>query len=272
MSVTLKILGCGSSGGVPRPSFGWGACDPQNPRNRRRRCSILLERTGESGKTVVIVDTPPDHREQVLDAGLDHIDAVLLTHDHADHTHGIDDIRPTMLHMRRLMPVFMDEETSAILRVRFGYCFQTPIGSDYPPIAREVRLTPGHDVVVDGPGGPIGAMPFQLIHGETHALGFRFGDVAYTPDVSAIPEESVAHLQDLDIWIIDALRHTPHPSHFSVSDALGWIDRMKPKRAILTNLHVDLDYETLRRSLPAQIEPAFDGMEIEVTGIHKPKL
>jgi phosphoribosyl 1,2-cyclic phosphate phosphodiesterase len=265
MTLTLKILGCGSSGGVPRPSFGWGACNPNNPKNRRRRCSILLEKVGPQGTTVVIVDTPPDHREQVLDAGLDHIDAILLTHDHADHTHGIDDVRPTVLQMRRLMPVFMDESTSRIVRRRFDYCFETPIGSDYPPITREFRLTSGHETVIDGPGGAITALPFNVHHGETDALGFRFANVAYTPDVSAIPKDSLQYLEALDIWIVDALRHKPHPSHFSLTDALGWIDRMKPKKAILTNLHVDLDFDALRASLPAHIEPAYDGLTVSLS-------
>ncbi|MEI6574033.1 MAG: MBL fold metallo-hydrolase [Alphaproteobacteria bacterium] len=266
MTLTLTILGCGSSGGVPRPVAGWGACDPNNPKNRRRRCSILLERTSPQGKTVVVVDTPPDHREQVLSAGLDRIDAVLITHDHADHTHGLDDVRPAVLHMRRLMPVYMDERTSVVIRDRFGYCFETPIGSDYPPIAREMRITKGHDVVIDGPGGEIRTLPFDVHHSENDALGFRFGDVAYTPDVNAIPEESLKSLEGLDVWIIDALRHKPHPSHFTVAEALEWISRMKPKRAILTNLHVDLDYEALKATLPEHIEPAFDGMKITVSG------
>ena len=267
MTLTLTILGCGSSGGVPRPVAGWGACDPNNPKNRRRRCSILLEKTGPHGQTVVIVDTPPDHREQVLTAGLNRIDAVLLTHDHADHTHGIDDVRPAVLHMRRLMPVYMDARTSAVVRDRFSYCFETPIGSDYPPITQEMRITKGHEIVVGGPGGDIKAMPFEVHHGDIDALGFRFGNVAYTPDLNAIPAESFKALQGLDVWIIDALRHKPHSSHLTVAEALEWIDRMKPKRAILTNLHVDLDYETLKATLPTHVEPAFDGMKLVVTEV-----
>jgi phosphoribosyl 1,2-cyclic phosphate phosphodiesterase len=168
--------------------------------------------------------------------------------------------------MRRLMPIYMDERTSLVIRGRFGYCFETPIGSDYPPIAREMRITKGHDVVIDGPGGEIRTLPFDVHHSENDALGFRFGDVAYTPDVNAIPEESLKALEGLDVWIIDALRHKPHPSHFTVAEALEWIARMKPKRAILTNLHVDLDYEALKATLPDHIEPAFDGMTIVVSG------
>jgi phosphoribosyl 1,2-cyclic phosphate phosphodiesterase len=168
------------------------------------------------------------------------------------------------MHMRRLMPVYMDARTSAVVRERFGYCFETPIGSDYPPITREMRITKGHEIVVEGPGGAIKAMPFEVHHGDIDALGFRFGKVAYTPDLHAIPEESLEILKGLDVWIIDALRHRPHPSHLTVAQALEWIDRMKPKRAILTNLHVDLDYETLKATLPDHIEPAFDGMKLVI--------
>lgn len=267
MTITLTILGCGSSGGVPRPVAGWGVCDPNNPKNRRRRCSILLEKVGVHGTTVVVVDTPPDHREQVLTAALDRIDAVLLTHDHADHTHGIDDVRAAVIHMRQLMPVFMDERTSAVIRERFRYCFETPIGSDYPPITREMRITKGHEVVVSGPGGDVRTLPFDVHHGENDALGFRFGNVAYTPDLNGVPDESLYALEGLDVWIIDALRHRPHPSHLTVAEALEWISRMKPKRAILTNLHVDLDYEILKTGLPDNVEPAFDGMKITIDGL-----
>lgn len=264
MSLTITILGCGSSGGVPRVGSGWGACDPADPRNRRRRCSILVERAGKTGTTGVLVDTSPDLRDQLLDAGVRHLDAVLYTHDHADHTHGIDDLRPLVIHMRKVLPVHMDEATSALMRDRFSYCFTSPPGSDYPPIVREFRITLGHRVNVDGAGGPIEAIPFRLHHGNRDALGFRFGDAAYTPDVSAIPDESVPQLENLDLWIIDALRLTPHPTHFSLSDALGWIERMKPRRAVLTNLHTDLDYETLRRSLPDSVVPAHDGLKLPV--------
>jgi phosphoribosyl 1,2-cyclic phosphate phosphodiesterase len=263
VSLSFTILGCGSSGGVPRVGSGWGACDPAEPRNRRRRCSILVERAGPAGRTTVLVDTTPDLRDQLLDAQVAHLDGVLYTHDHADHTHGIDDLRPMAIHMRRVIPVFMNEETSALMRERFSYCFASPPGSDYPPIVREFRITLGHHVSVDGAGGAIEAVPVRLEHGSRDALGFRFGAVAYTPDVSAIPDESVAALENLDLWIIDALRITPHPTHFSLSDALGWIERLKPRRAVLTNMHTDLDYETLRRSLPGNVMPAYDGLRLK---------
>jgi phosphoribosyl 1,2-cyclic phosphate phosphodiesterase len=264
MSLAITILGCGSSGGVPRVGSGWGACDPAEPRNRRRRCSIMVEQRGERGTTRVLVDTTPDLREQLLGADVRHLDAVLFTHDHADHTHGIDDLRPLVIHMRRVMPVYLDETTARVMGERFGYCFRTPEGSDYPPIVRDFRITLGHDVHVEGAGGPLAATPFRLHHGRHYdALGFRFGNIAYTPDVSAVPDESVGFLADLDLWIIDALRPTPHPTHFSLSEALAWIARMKPRRAVLTNMHTDLDYAQLAASLPPGVAPAYDGMVLE---------
>ena len=260
MTLTVTILGCGSSGGVPRVGSGWGACDPQNPKNRRRRCSILVERTGPDGTTSVLVDTSPDLRDQLLDAGVRRLDAVLFTHDHADHTHGIDDLRPLVIHMRRRIPVYADAATSRVLHERFGYCFKTPPGSEYPPILTEHRLVPGQAISVAGEGGPITALPILQQHGDIASLGFRIGGFAYSCDLSGLPAESAAALGGLDVWVLDALRYSPHPSHFSVADALGWIGRLKPRRAILTNLHADLDYEELRRQLPSNVEPAHDGL------------
>jgi phosphoribosyl 1,2-cyclic phosphate phosphodiesterase len=260
MSFSVTILGCGSSGGVPRVGGDWGACDPDNPKNRRRRCSILVERHSPSGSSVVLVDTSPDLREQLLAQGTRHLDCVLLTHSHADHVHGIDDVRPLVINMKRRIDIHMDGFTSELVRRRFGYIFETPPGSQYPPLLNEHRLVPGHSVTLDGAGGPIEAMPFRLEHGDIDALGFRFGGMAYTPDVSAIPSESVRHLEDLDLWIIDALRYTRHPSHFSLEEALDWIARMKPRRAVLTNLHNDLDFNRLRGEVPANVSVAYDGL------------
>jgi phosphoribosyl 1,2-cyclic phosphate phosphodiesterase len=265
MSQTFTILGCGSSGGVPRVGQGWGACDPNNPKNRRRRCSILVEQTAENGgKTQVLVDMSPDLREQLIGVGLTHLDGILLTHEHADHTHGIDDVRPLVIMGRQRIDVHMDESTSAVVRSAFGYIFETPPGSQYPPLLTEKRLHHGKICTIDGEGGPIDALPFRLEHGEIDALGFRFGNVAYSPDLNAIPVESRDFLEGLDLWIVDALRYTPHPSHFCLEETLDWIKRLKPKRAILTNLHVDLDCERLKSELPPNVEPAYDGMQISL--------
>jgi phosphoribosyl 1,2-cyclic phosphate phosphodiesterase len=265
MTLAFTILGCGSSMGVPRVALGWGACDPANPKNRRRRTSLLVERRNAvGGVTRVLIDTPPDLREQLLGVGVDTLDAVLYSHEHADHTHGIDDLRPLFIHRRRRIDVFLDERTSELLHTRFGYCFQAPPGSDYPPIVTGHRLRAGEPVTVAGEGGTIRALPLLQQHGEITSLGFRFGDFAYSCDLCDLPAESAAALKGLKVWVVDALRDQPHPSHFSLDDALGWIDRLKPERAILTNLHSDFDYEALRARLPAGVEPAYDGLRIEM--------
>lgn len=260
MTLNFTILGCGSSMGVPRVALGWGSCDPNNPRNRRRRCSLLVERAGPNGGTRVLVDCTPDCREQLLEAQVDWLDGVLITHEHADHTHGIDDLRPLFVHKRRRVDVYLDEATSRAMHARFGYCFMTPPGSEYPPIATEHRLVPGHVVTVDGQGGPIALLPILQDHGDIPSLGFRFGNVAYSADIKGLPADSLAAMAGLDLWVVDALRKPPHPSHFNLDEALEWIARVKPKRAILTNLHSDMDYASLRANLPSGVEPGYDGM------------
>lgn len=264
--LSLRILGCGSSGGVPRVGYGWGACDPSDPRNRRRRCSLLVERReGEGrGATALLVDTSPDLREQLIDAGVGHLDALLYTHAHADHTHGIDDLRPLVIQMRARIPTYADAVTRALLTARFGYCFETPPGSAYPPILDLHPLAETGETRVPGEGGMLHAEALPVEHGNEAALGFRFGPAAYMPDVSLIPDSVEARLHGLDLLIIDALRDTPHPTHYSVSDALALIEEVRPRRAILTNLHTDLDYETLRRRLPEGVVPAYDGLTATV--------
>jgi phosphoribosyl 1,2-cyclic phosphate phosphodiesterase len=262
MTLTLTILGCGSSAGVPRPALGWGACDPNNPRNRRRRCALLAERTSDQGITRIVIDTSPDLREQLIDANVDHIDAVFLTHEHADQTHGIDDLRSVVLHQRKRIPVYLNQSTADHILLRFSYCFVAPPGSDYPPILDNHSIEAGESRTIEGKGGPVTLSAFILQHGNIPALGYRIGDAAYTPDVSDIPSASWPLLEGLDLWIIDGLRYAGHPSHFSVNDALSWIDRFKPRRAVITNMHSDLDYEVLRQSLPANVIPAYDGMRL----------
>ncbi len=263
-ALVATILGCGSSGGVPRPGLGWGDCDPANPKNRRRRTSLLVERRGAGGVTRVLVDTSPDMREQLLDAGVDWLDGVLYTHAHADHTHGIDDLRALVMHKRRRVDVHLDAITSQLLRGKFDYCFATPPGSAYPPILTEHRMTAGRPFAVHGEGGPIGVLPYLQQHGDIPSLGFRFGGLAYSCDLSDLPAESVAALAGIDTWIVDALRYKPHPSHLNLDQALAWIGRIGPRRAVLTNLHADLDYEVLRRTLPPGVEPGFDGIQLEI--------
>ncbi len=266
MSLKVTILGCGTSGGVPRIGEIWGDCDPNNPKNRRLRCSLLVEKEGPDGKTTILVDSSPDLRQQMLTAGVTWVDGVLYTHDHADHTHGIDDLRMIAFNGKRRVNVYHDAETGAVLKRRFAYCFETPPGSDYPPILNATDIRPGEGFTVSGAGGDIAVMPYLQQHGATHSIGYRFGGIAYSPDVNDIPEESVQHLQDLDVWILDALRPKPHPSHLSVDEALAWVERMKPARTVFTHMHIDLDYETLRRQLPEAVEPAYDGLVLETEG------
>ena len=259
----VTILGCGSSGGVPRIGPDWGACDPGNPKNRRRRCSCLLERRGAEGTTTVLVDTSPDVREQLLTANVGAVDAVVYTHDHADHTHGVDDLRAVTLRMRRRVPVHMDDAVWETMHGRFGYCFETPPGSSYPPILEAHRLAHGEPLTIEGAGGPITILPIPVGHGDIDALCLRIDDVAYMPDVKDIPATSAVQLRGLDTLIIDALRDTPHPSHLSVDDALGWIAELRPRRAVLTNLHIDLDYDELSGRVAGIADVAYDGLAVE---------
>jgi phosphoribosyl 1,2-cyclic phosphate phosphodiesterase len=259
-TLTFTILGCGSSGGVPRLGGHWGACDPDNPKNRRQRCSLLVQRTGENGITTVLIDTSPDLRNQLLTAGVGRLDGVIYTHEHADHVHGIDDLRMIVFNMRNRLPVWADGPTQSALINRFAYVFVQPEGSPYPPIL-ELNTLEG-PTVIDGPGGPIAFDPFQVGHGSMDALGFRIANLAYLPDVANIPEAAWAALQDLDIWIVDALRRDPHPTHSHLANTLNWIERVKPKRAVLTNMHIDLNYDTVLAETPDHVEPAFDGMTL----------
>ncbi|HRD75548.1 MAG TPA: MBL fold metallo-hydrolase, partial [Hyphomicrobiaceae bacterium] len=253
----------GSSGGVPRVGNDWGACSPENPRNRRRRCSALLERFEGGRATRVLIDTSPDLREQALTHRIEHLDAVLYTHDHADHTHGIDDLRFISYRMKRRINVYLDQPTRVSLEGRFGYCFSTPPGSAYPPIVRAHEIEAGTPITVTGAGGAVEALPVPQEHGDIPSLGFRIGNLAYSPDISGLSDGAADMLLGLDVWIVDALRYIPHPSHWSVKQSLEWIERLAPKRAILTHLHIDLDYDALKRELPAHVEPAYDGMVID---------
>ncbi len=254
----VVVLGCGSSGGVPRGDGDWGDCDPAEPRNRRTRCSMLARLNGPDGVTSVVIDTSPDFRQQMLAADVRHIDAVLYTHDHADQTHGIDDLRVFAAHARRRIPAWMDEATHDALTRRFDYIFESQHG--YPAIV-EARSIPPHGQTwqVEGPGGAIPVITFDQAHGPIRSVGYRLGPIAYSSDVSGLDEAALEAVHGADLWIVDALRYTPHPTHAHVDLALDWIARAGVKKAVLTNLHIDLDYNALARSVPSNVEVAFDG-------------
>ena len=256
----FTILGCGSSGGVPRLGGNWGDCDPEDPRNFRRRCSLLVERETEDGTTAVLVDTSPDMRAQLLDAGIGRLDGVVWTHSHADHVHGLDDLRQIVFNTRERLKVWADGPTQDALINRFGYAFTQPEGSPYPPILSMHTIDGA--VTIEGAGGPLTFTPFEVEHGAIDALGFRIGDVAYLPDVVEIPEAAWPHLEGLDCWILDALRRDPHPTHAHLAKSLEWIEKVAPTRAVLTNMHIDLDYAAVEEETPAHVTPAYDGMVI----------
>ncbi|SLN54775.1 putative hydrolase [Oceanibacterium hippocampi] len=250
----VTVLGCGTSGGVPRIGNDWGACDPNEPKNRRRRCSILVD--GDDG-TRVLIDTSPDLREQLLDAGVDRLDGVVWTHEHADQAHGIDELRVLALRQQSRLRAWSDARTIDVLSRRFDYCFVQPEGSWYPPIID------AH--VIDGPFtvGDIRFIPIEQDHGTIPSHGFRIGDFAYSNDVVGLSDEAFEALEGVSTWMVDGMRYRPHSTHANIETALRWIERVGPARAIITNMHVDLDYATLKAELPAGVEPAYDGMVIE---------
>ncbi|NOT42677.1 MAG: MBL fold metallo-hydrolase [Alphaproteobacteria bacterium] len=266
MTAALKvtILGCGSSGGVPRLGGAdgageWGACDPREPKNRRRRCSILVER----GATRVLVDTSPDMREQLLSARVSKLDAVLITHDHADQLHGFDDLRMIAQNMMRRVDVYAAPEAMQAVKQRFGYCFKDGERGGYPAIIEDHTIErPFRALAIGGADETISVQAFDQDHGTMVSQGFRFGPIAYSSDVVALDDAAFEAIAGVDCWIVDALRYRAHPTHAHVERTLSWIERVRPKRAILTNLHTDLDYKTLRDSVPEGVEPAFDGMTI----------
>lgn len=261
----FTILGCGSSPGVPRPNGDWGACDPDNRKNYRYRSSMLVEKISHNGKkTTVVIDTGPDFRAQMLMAEVKHIDGVVYTHGHADHIHGIDDLRSFVMSQHQLMAIYAEKHTLRRLNEGFGYCFKTPDGSSYPPILEAREITPYHSFQIRGEGGAIEFLPLTQIHGDICSLAFRIGSIGYCTDVNQFPNATAQCLKNLDVLIIDALQYRQHPSHFCVDEALEWIKALQPKRAILTHMHVRLDYESLKSALPENIEPAFDGLVFEL--------
>lgn len=256
----ITVLGCGGSGGVPfadgTPGGNWGVCDPDNPRNRRRRVSILVEQ----GDTALLIDTSPDLRAQLLDSGTGRVDAVLFTHAHADHCHGLDELR-TMAYARGgPIDAYMDRPTREALIRRFGYAFTSSHDPDgfYSPIL--------NDVPIEGPFevGGVRVVPFVQQHGRETTLGYRFGEIAYSTDVSALDEAAFSALDGVKLWILDCLRDRPHPTHSHLARSLEWIARVAPARAVLTHMNHQIDYEDLKRRCPPGVEPAYDGMVLEV--------
>ena len=266
-ALEITILGCGSSGGVPRADGDWGACDANDPRNRRSRCSMLARRISDEAATqgtTVLIDTSPDFQSQAVAAGVKRIDAVMFTHDHADQTHGIDDLRAFAIRARRRTPCHMDAATHATLLRRFGYIFRGE--GAYPPICED-HLIPEHGQAwsVDGPSGTIPIVTFDQDHGlGVRSVGYRLGPVAYSSDVVELSQDAFDALTGVKVWIVDALRYIPHPTHAHLERTLGWIARLKPERAILTNMHIDLDFATLAAQLPPGVEPAVDGLRFTV--------
>lgn len=271
MGLRAIILGCGSSGGVPRVGGDWGACDPSEPKNRRSRSSILVQQwvgdtppTDQSEMTSIIVDTSPDLREQFLTADVQRIDALLYTHDHADQSHGIDDLRAIAYRMRKQIPTYMDDHTKGAVWERFNYCFEMPKGRVHPPILDLQPLIKGGDMItITGGGGDIEVKVLALSHGPTPSLGFIFnGQIAYSPDVWGIDDFVLNDLTGVNTWIVDSLRYNDHPTHANADKALSWLAKTQTKHAVLTNLHIDMDYATLAAELPPFAVPAYDGMHV----------
>jgi phosphoribosyl 1,2-cyclic phosphate phosphodiesterase len=252
----ITVLGCGASWGVPAIGPDWGRCDPADPRNRRRRCSVLVETRG----VLLLIDTSPDLREQLLGAGVSRLDAVLLTHAHADHLHGIDDIRIINRLIEKALPLHASPEAMAEVERRFGYILQPAIPGRllYRP-----ALTPR---IIEGPFNAAGVpvVPFAQDHGHSTSLGFRIGNFAYSTDVTSLDETAFAVLAGIELWIVDCLRREPHPTHSHLAKTLAWIDRVRPRRAILTHMDQSLDYRELSAGLPAGVEPGYDGLTIEL--------
>jgi phosphoribosyl 1,2-cyclic phosphate phosphodiesterase len=256
MKVTM--LGCGPSWGVPRIGGDWGQCDPANPRNRRRRVSVLVE----EGEGVVLIDTSPDLREQLLDANVRRIDAALFTHAHADHLHGIDDLRSVNRLIGRALPIHASARTIAEIEQRFGYVF-APIRPGTGSLFYKPVLVPN---IIDGPFTAAGmrVLPFEQDHGFSKTLGFRFGRFAYSTDVIDLDDRAFTALEGVEVWIVDCIRREPHVTHSHLEKTLGWIERLRPKRAVFTHMDESLDYEALRGVLPPGVEPGYDGLVIEL--------
>ena len=252
----VRILGCGGAGGVPSLSAGWGDCNPANPKNNRTRCAILVEK----GDIRILVDTPPDLRFQLLAASVNRLDAVFYTHGHADHLHGVDDLREVNRAMKKSLNVYGMADVLAAARARFGYAFQNEedlLGKEslYRPMLVPRPLQGPLNV------GDVSVIPFDQDHGYSRTTGYRFDDFAYSTDVVRLPEESFALLGGVKVWVIGCLAATPHPTHAHIEMALEWIERIKPERAYITHMGPKLDYDAVRGMMPDYVAPAYDGLE-----------
>jgi len=264
-ALDVTILGCGSSGGVPRGDGDWGACDPGDSRNHRLRCSALVRRRGPEGETAVLIDTSPDLRRQALATRIRQVDAVLYTHDHADQTHGIDDLRVFAMRSRKRIPAWMDAATRQALTERFGYVFESIQG--YPAILDAHDLPPhGVPWAVDGAGGPVPIVTFDQGHGPIRSIGYRLGPISYSSDIDALDDAAISAVRGSGLWIVDALRFTPHPTHAHLDRTLDWIASAEVERAVLTNLHIDMDFKVLEALAPQGVEIAYDGWTTRVGG------
>jgi phosphoribosyl 1,2-cyclic phosphate phosphodiesterase len=252
------MLGCGPSWGVPKIGGGWGACDPQDPRNRRSRVSVLVE----EGGAALLIDTAPDLREQLLAARVQRIDAVLYTHSHADHLHGIDDLRTVNQLMQSAIPVYASAASLAEIDRRFGYVF-APVQPGRQSVYYKPVLEP-HMIEGRFTAAGVPVIPFRQDHGFSETLGFRIGAFAYSTDVIKLDEAAFAALAGVDVWIVDCIRRREHVTHSHLDRTLAWIERVKPRRAVLTHMDESLDYATLRRELPDGVEPGYDGLVIDI--------
>jgi phosphoribosyl 1,2-cyclic phosphate phosphodiesterase len=250
------VLGCGASWGVPAIGPDWGSCDPADPRNRRRRGSVLVESRGAA----LLIDASPDLREQLLDAGTARLDAVLLTHSHADHLHGIDDLRMVNRLIGRPLPLFASAETLAEVERRFGYTLRPPVPGR--PLYRPA-LVP-HPIAGPFTAAGMPVVAFVQDHGFSTTLGFRIGAFAYSTDVTQLDEAAFDVLAGIELWIVDCLRREPHPTHSHLAQTLAWIERVRPRRAVLVHMDQSLDYRALSAELPAGVEPGQDGLAIEL--------
>lgn len=252
--VKIRILGCGASGGVPMVGRGWGRCNPDNPKNRRLRTSALIRSEGQT----ILIDTSPDLRAQLLSAQVERIDALLYTHAHADHLHGIDDLRSINRVMQKAIPTYANEHTMFEIKERFKYIFKDDDGFLHPLLTPHVLNAEDSFHV-----GNVRVHSFTQEHGSIETLGFRVGDIAYTTDVNRFKGNAASFLKNLKVWIVGAMTELPVPTHASLEEIKAWTEEFKPEQVYLTHMSPQLDYDALCKILPGNIRPAHDGLEIE---------